>query len=203
MLTIFVSGYKRVNLTTAEVIEYSANNPNYVDLNYKSTPLAANEEGIYDLWFTTWTVNVPMESTGFTVEVTTDEYKYTKTFIPKQDGFALEENAINIVPVDMTDAEVEAIVPAEDFSGDYLIVSKKENNDGSWVYMSDIYTNNKYFTRGETNIPASREFSSLTTADFQDIDVVMPGSDLEGVAFPYVPSQSYIKTGLLEKVVYE
>lgn len=165
-----VSGYKRVNLTTAEVIEYSANNPNYVDLNYKAAPLAANEGGSYDLWFTTWTVNVPMESTGFTVEVTTEEYKYTKTFIPKQDGFVLEENAVNIVPVNMTGAEVEAIDPAEDFSGDYLIVSKKENNDGSWVYMSDIYTNNKYFTRGETNIPASREFSSLTTADFQDID---------------------------------
>lgn len=170
-----VSGYKRVNLTTAEVIEYSANNLNYVDLNYvdlnyKSAPLAVNGEGSYDLWFTTWTVNVPMESTGFTVEVTTEEYKYTKTFIPKQDGFVLEENAINIVPINMTGAEVEAIDPAEDLSGDYLIVSKKENNDGSWVYMSEIYTNNKYFTRGETNIPASREFSSLTTADFQDID---------------------------------
>ena len=164
-----VSGYKRVNLTTAEVIEYT-NNPNYVDLNYKAAPLAANEGGSYDLWFTTWTVNVPMESTGFTVEVTTEEYKYTKTFIPKQDGFVLEENAINIVPVNMSGAEVEAIVPAEDLSGEYLIVSKKENNDGSWVYMSEIYTNNKYFTRGETNIPASREFSSLTTADFQDID---------------------------------
>ena len=164
-----VSGYKRVNLTTAEVIEYSANNPNYVDLNYKSAPLAVNGEGSYDLWFTTWTVNVPMESTGFTVEVTTEEYKYTKTFIPKQDGFVLEENAVNIVPVNMSGAEVEAIDPAEDLSGDYLIVSKKENN-GSWVYMSEIYTNNKYFTRGETNIPASREFSSLTTADFQDID---------------------------------
>ena len=141
-----VSGYKRVNLTTAEVIEYSANNPNYVDLNYKAAPLAANEGGSYDLWFTTWTVNVPMESTGFTVEVTTEEYKYTKTFIPKQDGFVLEENAINIVPVNMTGAEVETIETDDNIiysntfaigEGDFTIDNKVMNDPLTYVWSHD------------------------------------------------------------------
>ncbi len=157
-----VSGYKRVNLTTAEVIEYNANNPNYVDLNYKAAPLAANEGGSYDLWFTTWTVNVPMESTGFTVEVTTEEYKYTKTFIPKQDGFVLEENAINIVPVNMTGAEIEAIDPAEDFSGEYLIISHPKSG---WTYMTaQTDSDNEYFISGQTNI--NIDFEQLNSNDF-------------------------------------
>lgn len=161
-----VSGYKRVNLTTAEVIEYSANNPNYVDLNYKSAPLAVNGEGSYDLWFTTWTVNVPMESTGFTVEVTTEEYKYTKTFIPKQDGFVLEENAVNIVPVNMTGAEVEAIDPAEDFSGDYLIVTT--NGDTNWAYMAEY--DDSRFAGVLSSASASRDFATLTKDDFAGAD---------------------------------
>ena len=156
-----VSGYKRVNLTTAEVIEYNAQNPNYVELNYKSAPLAANGEGTYDLWFTTWTVNVPMESTGFTVEVTTEEYKYTKTFIPKKEGFILEENTINLVPVDMTGAEVETIVPAEDLSGEYLIIAQESSN---WVYMGA--SSGSYHAAITSSTPISKVFNALTSADF-------------------------------------
>ena len=156
-----VSGYKRVNLTTAEVIEYNAQNPNYVELNYKSAPLAANGEGTYDLWFTTWTVNVPMESTGFTVEVTTEEYKYTKTFIPKKEGFILEENTINLVPVDMTGADVETIVPAEDLSGEYLIIAQESSN---WVYMGA--SSGSYHAAITSSTPISKVFNALTSADF-------------------------------------
>lgn len=156
-----VSGYKRVNLTTAEVIGYNAQNPNYVELNYKSAPLATNGKGTYDLWFTTWTVNVPKESTGFTVEVTTEEYKYTKTFIPKKEGFILEENTINLVPVDMTGAEVETIVPAEDLSGEYLIIAQESSN---WVYMGA--SSGSYHAAITSSTPISKVFNALTSADF-------------------------------------
>ena len=160
------AGRRYYNLATGEAGEIYSGQTNAVTVNY-ATPLKAGN-GENDVWFTSWNVNVK-QGEAITVKAESATKIYTKTLTATKD-VALMENYLNIFQFDMTGAEVEAIDPAEDLSGDYLIVSKKENNDGSWVYMSEIYTNNKYFTRGETNIPASREFSSLTTADFQDID---------------------------------
>ena len=161
------AGRRYYNLATGEAGEIYHEPTNVITVNY-ATPLKAGN-GENDVWFTSWNVNVK-QGEAITVKAESATKIYTKTLTATKKDVALMENYLNIFPFDMTGAEVEAIDPAEDLSGDYLIVSKKENNDGSWVYMSEIYTNNKYFTKGETNIPASREFSSLTTADFQDID---------------------------------
>ena len=161
------AGHRYFNLATGEAGKIYYEPTNVITVNY-ATPLKAGN-GENDVWFTSWNVNVK-QGEAITVKAESATKIYTKTLTATKKDVALMENYLNTFPFDMTGAEVEAIDPAEDLSGDYLIVSKKENNDGSWVYMSEIYTNNKYFTKGETNIPASREFSSLTTADFQDID---------------------------------
>lgn len=157
-----VSGYKRVDLTTTTVTSYSTDNPSYVDLNYSAAPLAATDSN-YDLWFTTWGVSVSAEET-VTVEITTEDYKYTKSFTGNTAEF--KENCLNLLALDMTGAEAEELTPADDYSGEYLIVT----TDGStnWAYMSDYESSR--FAGTLSSASASRDFATLTKDDFAGAD---------------------------------
>ena len=153
-----VSGHKRVDLTTTTVTSYNANNLNYVDLNYAAAPLAATDSN-YDLWFTTWGVSVSAEET-VTVEITTEDYKYTKSFTGNTAEF--KENCLNLLALNMTGAEAEELTPADDdYSGLYLIIAKDSEN---WTYMGGV--SGSRFGVESTTIPASRDFSTLTANDF-------------------------------------
>lgn len=157
-----VSGHKRVDLTTTTVTSYNANNLNYVDLNYAAAPLAATDSN-YDLWFTTWGVSVSAEET-VTVEITTEDYKYTKSFTGNTAEF--KENCLNLLALNMTGAEAEELTPADDYSGEYLIVT----TDGStnWAYMSDYESSR--FAGTLSSASASRDFATLTKDDFAGAD---------------------------------
>ena len=159
------AGRRYFNLATGEAGEIYHEPTNVVTVNY-ATPLKAGN-GENDVWFTSWNVNVKTGE-SITVKAESATKIYTKTLTATKE-VALMENYLNIFPFDMAGATVEDKQPGEDYSGEYLIVSKDENNSGNWVYMSDIYSNNNYFTVGETNIPATREFNSLFMEDFAAI----------------------------------
>ena len=58
-----VAGYKRVDLTTCTVTgNRYQNSPNYIELKY-TEPLSADASGNYELWFTTWEINVEPDET--------------------------------------------------------------------------------------------------------------------------------------------
>ncbi len=138
---------------------------NGITISY-AEPLAAGE--VQNIWFTSWNVDIA-EGETVTVKVESGTSIYTKTFTAKK-TVSLKENFLNIMPVNMEGATEEEIAPSDGHIGKYLIVSRKENNTGTWVYMSDISDNNKYFTIGTTDISASIDFESLSINDFEGIN---------------------------------
>lgn len=136
---------------------------NEIQLDYSDHLLATGTDG-YDLWFTSWAVDLPTGE-SFTLSITTDNgYKYTKTFTAKQ-NVVLEENHLNLLTLDMTGVVPETTVT--DYSGEYLIVSKNKNNTGKWVYMGDF--NSSYYSAGNSQIDASKDFNTLSPRDFDNI----------------------------------
>ena len=136
---------------------------NEIQLDYSDHLLATGTDG-YDLWFTSWAVDLPTGE-SFTLSITTDNgYKYTKTFTAKQ-NVVLEENHLNLLTLDMTGVVPETTVT--DYSGEYLIVSKNKKNTGKWVYMGDF--NSSYYSVGNSQIDASKDFNTLSPRDFDNI----------------------------------
>ena len=76
------------------------------------------------VWFTSWGVTINSDE-KITVKVASDTKTYTKEFTAKEE-IVLEENFLNILPIDMSGAKVEEIPAGEDLSGEYLIVGPKK-----------------------------------------------------------------------------
>ena len=151
------------NPTPGEFYREGTTTLNEIQLDYSDHLLATGTDG-YDLWFTSWAVDLPTGE-SFTLSITTDNgYKYTKTFTAKQ-NVVLEENHLNLLTLDMTGVVPETTVT--DYSGEYLIVSKNKKNTGKWVYMGDF--NSSYYSAGNSQIDASKDFNTLSPRDFDNI----------------------------------
>ena len=110
------------------------------------------------VWFTSWGVTINSDE-KITVKVASDTKTYTKEFTAKEE-IVLEENFLNILPIDMSGAKVEEIPAGEDLSGEYLIVGPKSE---AYHYM--LNTTGKDYIIGSTN-GISKNIADLTCADF-------------------------------------
>ncbi len=155
-----VAGYKRVDLTTCTVTgNRYQNSPNYIELKY-TEPLSADASGNYELWFTTWEINVEPDET-VKVEITTEDYKYTKDFTGHSASF--KESFLNLLTLDMSNATVEKL-ETDDLSGEYLIAAYK---DGSWAIMTPENKSGYYVAEVASSI--STPIADISCEDFYPI----------------------------------
>lgn len=168
------AGYKNFDLTTTLPVDFSTTQ-NSIELNYAAAPLEANSER-YILWFTTWGIDITPDET-VKIEVTTEDYTYTKEFTGNTASF--KENYLNLLSLDMTGATAVKIDASDDLSGEYLIIAegKDPNKNLVWAYMTSDYfnTSNNSLKPAFTTISSSIKFNTLSAADFNSIEGIETG----------------------------
>lgn len=168
------AGYKNFDLTTTLPVDFSTTQ-NSIELNYAAAPLEANSER-YILWFTTWDIDITPDET-VKIEVTTEDYTYTKEFTGNTASF--KENYLNLLSLDMTGATAVKIDASDDLSGEYLIIAegKDPNKNLVWAYMTSDYfnTSNNSLKPAFTTISSSIKFNTLSAADFNSIEGIETG----------------------------
>lgn len=114
------------------------------------------------------------------------------------EGFALTENCLKLVALDMADATAEELAPAEDYSGEYLIITKYKEE--GWYYMTNQNTDNKDYEQGATIISSSSNFNTLSKDDFSSIENIEDNLWIiskfnDGYSVNNAASQQYITLG--------